>query len=719
MQARLSVFLLVIFSPLLALAQPLSDRVPAEAIIYIGWQGSESMPASFNQSHAKALLDDSNIPKVFNDMIPQLIRRLGMENPQAGEHVKLMAGIVATFWRHPTAIYSTGVDFNAPAPHAALICNAGNEADALAEQLGKLAAIMQAGNIPFPVRPFKDGTIVGLTLGYADEKLAVAADASKSLSASPTFKAAIAQAQKEPIAILYADTAAILDTINQGNQLFGNEQDKIIWPKVRDALGLPGLKRLICTGAFDGPDWATQCFIEAPAPRIGIVKLLEGKPATDDLLRAIPATASFAAAGSFDLAKFMAEVRSVAGNIDPQAQAMFDKGIGAAGLFVQMNLQKDFFEALGSEWAIYMNPAATGNGPFGLTVVNRLAKPLEADRALGKIELVADNMINAQLQQQKMTIGFNTTKVGATTIHYVAVPFVSPSWAIADGNLYLGLYPQMVAEAASHVSSKGKSLLDNPSFTALRKKLGADKATGFAYSDLPQTINNSYQLLLMISQSAVGMGELAGVKGPAMVLPPLSKFRQHLAPAAQFCWTDDAGWHARSSSPFPCAELLGSQSGMVMSLPMGAAVIMPAIVNQRARAAARPQAMNNLKQIGIGIMMYANAHNGQYPADFGPLLTEARLPLDIFISPHAGTQIPAEIRAGKPDEQAAWINSRSDYVYLAADLKPNAGPGLILAYERPDGRPGMNVLFTDGHVEWIDVDSARLMIEKQQKLAAK
>jgi len=49
--------------------------------------------------------------------------------------------------RHPTAIYTLGLDFGGgaqpPTPRAAIICNAGNEADALADQLGKLAAIAQ------------------------------------------------------------------------------------------------------------------------------------------------------------------------------------------------------------------------------------------------------------------------------------------------------------------------------------------------------------------------------------------------------------------------------------------------------------------------------------------------------------------------------------------------------------------------------------------------
>ena len=385
MKTRLTLFFVVLLCPLAAFAQPLSDRVPADALIYIGWQGSESMPESFNQTHAKALLDETNLRKVFNEMLPQLVRRAGQQDQQLGEILKMVFGIYGPLWRHPTAIYSSRVDFNAPAPRAAVICDAGNDADGLLEQLAKLATIMQGGDFPFPVRTFKDGTLVGLTIGYDDPKQALASDPTRTLSASAPFKSAIAQAQKEPIAIFYADTEAIFTMVSQGVHFFGDENAKIQWPKIRDALNLPGLKRIIFTGAFEGPDWATQCFIDAPAPRTGITKLLDGQPASDDLLRAIPATASFAVAGSFDLAKFISEVRTVVGNIDPNAQGMLDKGLGAAGLFLQMNLQKDFFEALGHEWAVYTNPAATGNGPFGITILNRLAKPQEAERAMGKI----------------------------------------------------------------------------------------------------------------------------------------------------------------------------------------------------------------------------------------------------------------------------------------------------------------------------------------------
>jgi hypothetical protein len=124
MKTRFAIFCLVLVCPLAAFAQPLSDRVSADALIYIGWQGSESMPAGYSQSHAKALLDQSNIPKVFNEMVPQLIRRLGQQNPQAGDAAKIVSGIAAPLWRHPTAIFASLNRLQRPAPRLAIICDA-------------------------------------------------------------------------------------------------------------------------------------------------------------------------------------------------------------------------------------------------------------------------------------------------------------------------------------------------------------------------------------------------------------------------------------------------------------------------------------------------------------------------------------------------------------------------------------------------------------------
>jgi prepilin-type processing-associated H-X9-DG protein len=399
---------------------------------------------------------------------------------------------------------------------------------------------------------------------------------------------------------------------------------------------------------------------------------------------------------------------------------MLDQGIGMANDLLTVNLEKDLFQALGSEWAVYLDPTIAGNGPLGVTVVNRLARPEGMEQTLGKVQLVLENQINDALQREKMRLTFGQTRVGNTNVHYIQTPLVAPSWAVADGNLYFGLYPSMVAEAAAHVSGRGASILDNPAFVAARQKLGANaqKVSSFTFIDLPNTAASGYQALLALSQLGTGVADMFGVKTPPMVLPPFNKFKQHLSPAASFSWSDEEGWHYAATSPFPGAELMGSATSPaafgVALLGAGAAV--PAMAQARDRAD-RVKSASNLRQIGMGCMLYANDHRGKYPANLGPLVLEADLHPDVLLSPRGGVRMPPEIRGKKLDEQAAWAAANSDYVYLGANLNPNMGAEKVLAYEKPEinQNQGMNVLFNDGHVEWMPVERAMQMIRAQQQ----
>jgi hypothetical protein len=47
------------------------------------------------------------------------------------------------------------------------------------------------------------------------------------------------------------------------------------------------------------------------------------------------------------------------------------------------------------------------------------------------------------------------------------------------------------------------------------------------------------------------------------------------------------------------------------------------------------QSNSNLKQIGLGIALYSNEHNGQYPDSFGTLLAAEYLNVYVFVSPQS------------------------------------------------------------------------------------
>ena len=81
----------------------------------------------------------------------------------------------------------------------------------------------------------------------------------------------------------------------------------------------------------------------------------------------------------------------------------------------------------------------------------------------------------------------------------------------------------------------------------------------------------------------------------------------------------------------------------------------------------------------------------------------------------------ALLKGGKIEEMAKWVNEHSDYVFLGAKMNGNMSADFVLAYERPNNHEGegMNLLFNDGHVEWMTLKPALDLIEKQTAPANK
>src|SRR4051794_19457932 len=96
------------------LAQPLAERVPADAILYVGWRGGENPGGGYEQSHLKAILDQSNIRQLFTDLLPRGLARIAAEDHDAAEPVLLFQTLGGALWKHPSAFYFAGVNFNGP-----------------------------------------------------------------------------------------------------------------------------------------------------------------------------------------------------------------------------------------------------------------------------------------------------------------------------------------------------------------------------------------------------------------------------------------------------------------------------------------------------------------------------------------------------------------------------------------------------------------------------
>jgi prepilin-type processing-associated H-X9-DG protein len=686
-------------------AQPLADRIPADALVYVGWAGAEHMGPGFEQSRLKAVLDASDFPRLVNESLPKFFQKIGASNQEAAEITGLVSAIGGAVWKHPTALYFGGVDATdpkTPMPKIGLICDAGADAQGLAAQLNKVIA-----NSGAPVKVQQQGGMVMVSVGLAN----FGGPAGNALPGAARFKSAAVQvgAGKNSVATIYADVEGIVSLVDQ---MLPKEEPEMAktWSAVRDVLGLSGMKRAIWSAGFDGRDWMGQAFVEGR---------FESKPLTDAVFKSIPQTATVASAGRFDLGGLFRDIRLAVAKVDRNASQELEGGLAQVKEMLGIDVQADLLDVFGDEWAVYIDPPSTGSGMLGFVLVNRAKDAAKLEASLTKVEDFANAMIKQNVQGGPVTIELKRAKAGDATLHYLAIPFVTPTWSIKGGNMYIGLYPQVVAGAIDNAAG-GKSILDNAEFQAVRQRLGAQAGvTGFSFANLPQTAPDGYQELMMVARIYLGVADMFGADTPALVLPPLRKILPHLIPAGSVSWVDQTGWHEKSITPFPGAGALTPGAGgqvMVAQQALLVSILLPSL-NRARETANRVKCGSNMRQIGMACLLYSNENRGNYPPDLGALIKTQDITAHVFVCPTEGTDLPPNLAVMKPDEVAKWVNENSDYIYVGGGLKTTAGAETVVLYEKPQahGRQGMNILYADGHVEFHMMPTAMQEIQRSRQ----
>jgi hypothetical protein len=268
--------------------------------------------------------------------------------------------------------------------------------------------------------------------------------------------------------------------------------------------------------------------------------------------------------------------REVGARIDPNVPNGINSGLAMANVVVGINIERDLLQALGDEWIAYTSPTVGGVGPLGFVVVNHARDSARLEQALGTLEQLANGKINSDTRANEPRGQFVQAKVGGLTVHYFNTPFVTPAWTIKGGNLYVALYPQTAVSAANAAGESGRSILENENFRGLRKRLGApqQQASSLTFFDLPVSAPVGYPYVLAASR-VLGFADMFGMQTPPAVLPPLDKLMPLMAPAGSVAWTDDAGLHTRSVSPFPFATLFGGPEAILLE---GQGLVAPIMV---------------------------------------------------------------------------------------------------------------------------------------------
>lgn len=144
-------------------------------------------------------------------------------------------------------------------------------------------------------------------------------------------------------------------------------------------------------------------------------------------------------------------------------------------------------------------------------------------------------------------------------------------------------------------------------------------------------------------------------------------------------------------------------------------VVLPPLDRAREPRGGRLPCPSNLRQIGQAIQIYAIKHGERLPDSLEQLIGDESLTPKALICPSTGDK-PAtggtteEVRAALRAGGGAHVS----YVYLGAGLTYDGDAGVVVAYDRPGnhGDDGCNVLYADGHVEWVTMPSMRYVLDE-------
>ena len=552
-----------------SLGQPLLDEVPQQAMAYVGWAGTEQTRLAYADSTLQqlvALVKPEQITAAWRSALPMI--RHHLDEPTFNEVYRHFTGLLQASARGQMAIYLTAGPADAmgrPTPPGLGMLWRPADAD---DRQALLAALKyfadQARGAPFAVELSLDGPSVQLLINrpgtVAAAPTAGALNERVDLAASSRFQDAWTRLNADGPIVGYVDLPRISAYATEwavATQRSPRDVETLL--KVLEALNLKGLGPIAFSSGFDGQRWRSDYFLAAPAPRTGLAALLEAPAISEQDLALPPANADWVGLLSFDFGQVVDLTRATLAAADPAAADQFEQALAQASTAIGIDVETRLLRGLGTSWVVFNDPALAGDSAAGLVLMNPLQDPEGVGQGLRAVQALGNLALFQALNDQPFKLQIHTQAVEGLDIHSLMLPLIAPSWAILDGKLIVGLYPQTLV-AAKDRFEQTRSLRNNPAFEELVQSVGTRRLTGLSWVNLPETAEQSYGSLLASEHLITGIAAMATGQPMPQVLPPLARLQPLLEPCQSLGWLDEHGWHAQSHSPFPGASILGPQA---------------------------------------------------------------------------------------------------------------------------------------------------------------
>lgn len=593
----------------LAQQEPLTDRVPSDALLYVGWEGKSRMGERYAGSKLKSYIEVMNLSAEWT----KLTNTIKAQAPTQGadtQRFDALLQIVPVVWDKPWVFYIRDLpevpqlgqkpDPKKPAmklsePYdllrAALLIDAGDQAAAIAQ---RVTSLISDGS-PYAPKVEVAGSWVAVQVNLPDLAAEVRSGGpikGQKLSDNAGFRAAMntIKFQGKPSLAFYSDTLRWQQSITRWAKATGTTDEQRNWRGFQDVMGLPGLHSVSYAAGFADQGWTSSSFIAAPiATRKGWVKwYVDSSSIAPETLALLPANASWFKAMRLDLdatVGLVTELQRMAAPPRPQQLDLDaneghapasnnDDPLAAVNKELGFDVRQELLSQLGPDWLAFTDPFAVG--PMGIGIV--LATPVRdvprVERAMAIVEAKINAMI-AQSSLGKIAPGnpgnpgaapagmqFQVIEQGGIKLHVLNAIVVSPTWAIHNGTFYFSPLTQAVIAAAQ--APEMNKTVTRPNAKPLMPQAqrlvpAGGKTISLGGADLTVTAPIVYNVYTMFSQRVQKLiDDMTNAQSSLHVLPPLQNIVPTLSSATSASWTDDAGYYSRSVSPFPTAMMTWS-----------------------------------------------------------------------------------------------------------------------------------------------------------------
>ncbi len=709
------VALLALLLTLPTLAQPLIEQVPAEAALYVGWRGANDMGPAYEGSNLQGVLEQTGLLQALPQLIDALqsLNEEGQMPPEVAELISTGGTLWSSMWQNGGAMYMLPPQADGPPiPRLAILWNKGADEAKLREALSHLVEMINDAE-QVPAFMGDAGKAVFLSIGF--EAPGVVASALKD---ADRFKQAAQQVQADGSLVIYVDVQEWIGQVDKVAEMMKEQAKEFdqpadpfaeLWPTLRDASGLSGVKRLMLSSGIKDKNWHTRIFLDAPAPRTGILSLIDNKPIDSSNLKHVPKSATLLQVFTIEPARVLDVTRDLLGTVDKNIVDQMDAGLKEASETVGVDLERELINGMGPVWSVYIDPMIAGNGFASLVFVNELRNPKSVEEALSKLSAAANDALDESLEEAPMKIRLLTEQVKGTKVTHLGIPYVAPAWMVHNGRLYVSFFPQALELAIDHSGKEEDSILANPAFQKTIAQFKVKSYTGLSFTDLPETAADGYGMNLLIMQTLAGSTEMFSGKASGLRMPPVGKLMPFIEPAGSVTTVDDAGLHMHAIEPFPGSAMMGPTKGfestLIVSGPLAVAILLPAMGSAR-EAAMHAQTASNGRQLCVAAFSYSADHNNKLPDDIALFYAAGYLDdTSVYFSPRSlrAQEPPFNFNDWDQARQNKFIRENSSFVLVPGlNLDQAQNPSeTILLFQRPDDTNNGKfvVAYLDGSAE--------------------